>query len=129
MWPRSSIPEQGQTVQAQPTKYAKVDLMLNALTEQVLTVILTSVVSIIVGWLISSVRMTTRKEFAQQTVEINTRLDQIEAEQRTFITRTEFRDTMRDLKDGLDRQHDELREQLNLINATLLTRRGPTQDK
>jgi len=103
--------------------------MLNALTEQVLTVILTSVVSIIVGWLISSVRMTTRKEFAQQTVEINTRLDQIEAEQRTFITRTEFRDTMRDLKDGLDRQHDELREQLNLINATLLTRRGPTQDK
>lgn len=95
--------------------------------EQVVTVIVTSVISVILGWLLSSLRMATRKEFAQQIADINQRLDQIENEQKGFVTRTEFRETMRDLTDRLEKQHDQLRDQLNQINSTLLARRLPTQ--
>ena len=102
---------------------------MSGLGEQIVTTIVTSIVSVVVGWMFSSLRMTTRAEFARQVADINARLDQIESEQKTFVTRTEFRDTMRDLKESLEKQHDQLRDQLNQINATLLTRRGTTQDK
>jgi hypothetical protein len=110
-------------------KSASEGYVMSGLGEQIVTTIVISIVSVVVGWMFSSLRMTTRAEFARQVADINARLDQIESEQKTFVTRTEFRDTMRDLKESLEKQHDQLRDQLNQINATLLTRRGTTQDK
>ena len=42
--------------------------------------------------------------------------------------RAEFRDMLRDLKDELGRQHEQLATQLSQLNASLLNRRRPSND-
>lgn len=100
---------------------------MNEIMNQAIGTIVVSVVSVLVGWMMSALKMTSRAEFTRRISEINERLKQIETEQKTFVTHAEFRNTMQDLKESLEKQHDQLRDQLNQINATLLSRRGPTQ--
>lgn len=100
---------------------------MREIINQFIGAIVISVVSILVGWMMSALKMTSRIEFSRRMSEINDKLKQIENEQKSFVTHAEFRNTMQDLKDSLEKQHDQLRDQLNQINATLLSRRGPTQ--
>lgn len=77
------------------------------------------------GWLINSLRKASRSELREAVDLLNRRLDTIENEQKSFVTRAEFRDMLRDLRDELGRQHESLATQLSQLNATLLSLRHP----
>lgn len=100
---------------------------MNEWINQAVGTVVVAIVSGLVGWLASSFKMVPRSELIKRMNEINERLEEIESEQKLFVTRAEFRDTLGDLKESLATQHNQLRDQLNQINATLLSRRGPTQ--
>jgi hypothetical protein len=85
--------------------------------------IIPTVVGAVAGWLANSVRKANKSDLDP----IYDRLSEIEAEQKEFITRTEFRDGMRELKTELAKQHEILGAQIQQLNHTLLTRRGTTQ--
>lgn len=95
--------------------------------EQALSTVIVSVISLVVGWLISSFRMVPRGEFTRAMNEVNERLREIENEQKDFVTREEFRNTMRDIREDLQKQHSQLSEQLATISAALITR-GRTRE-
>lgn len=95
--------------------------------EQALSTVIVSVISLVVGWLISSFRMVPRSEFTRALNEVNDRLREIENEQKDFVTREEFRNTMRDIREDLQKQHSQLSEQLSTISAALITR-GRTRE-
>lgn len=80
------------------------------------------------GWLINSLRKASRADLQEVVIQLTRRLDEIETEQKTFVTRTEFRDAMRDLKDEIGRQHESLAKQLGQLNTTLLNRRSSTHN-
>lgn len=79
------------------------------------------------GWLLNSLRKASKSDLREAVDLLNKRLDAIEAEQKSFVTRAEFRDMLRDLKDELGRQHEQLATQLSQLNASLLNRR-PTNN-
>ena len=85
--------------------------------------LVTAAVSAIAGWLLNSVRKANKTDLDP----IFGRLDEIEREQKEFITRTEFRDGMRELKTELAQQNASLVAQIQSLNQTLLHRRGTTQ--
>lgn len=106
----------------------QLEMEMQGLTAEIITQLVVTAVAMVVGWLASSFKMTSRSEFTREIREISNRLSEIEGEQKSFVTRNEFRDAIRDLRADLDRQHAQLYEQLNAINAALLNRRR-TDDK
>lgn len=78
------------------------------------------------GWLLNSVRKASKADLTAAVATIERRLDEIEVEQKTFITRSEFRDALRELKDDLGRQHEAVHGQLQELNRALLNRQRST---
>jgi len=121
-------PELGDTDGRRKTLHTELEMEMQGLTAEIITQLVVAAVAMVVGWLASSFKMTSRSEFTREIREISNRLSEIEGEQKSFVTRNEFRDAIRDLRADLDRQHAQLYEQLNAINAALLNRRR-TDDK
>jgi hypothetical protein len=92
-----------------------------------LTDILTSMIPVAAGalggWLLNSLRKASKADLTAAVATIERRLDEIEIEQRGFITRSEFRDALKELKDDLGRQHEAVHGQLQELNRVLLNRR------
>jgi len=121
-------PELEDTDGRRKTHTLQLEMEMQGLTAEIIAQLVVAAVAMVVGWLASSFKMTSRSEFTREIREISNRLSEIEGEQKSFVTRNEFRDAIRDLRADLDRQHAQLYEQLNAINAALLNRRR-TDDK
>ena len=92
----------------------------------ILTSLLPLAVGALAGWLLNSVKKASKADLTEAVATIERRLDEIEVEQKSFITRAEFRDALRELKDDLGRQHEAVHGQLQELNRALLNRQRPT---
>lgn len=99
--------------------------MPDFLTE-ILTSMVPAAVGAIAGWMLNSTRKASKADLTQAVDSINERLDEIEHEQKAFITRAEFRDALSELKGDIRTQHEALLAQMQQLNQALLNRQRPT---